>query len=204
MRRFRLRRLVDESGVSGEGCVAQGVVFFDGTCALRWMTQHRSTALYDSFDVLMAIHGHGGKTQAEFEDEAKDLEEEVRRLRAQKDAAYSERNKLVALLARMAPWMGWASGRARHPEDDAAWERDWMTIAFVDLPTGQASWHFHDSEQHLLAWLPKYLKPWDGHSTEEKYRRVDEALMSPCILADHECPACGRNKQPCSECEEGR
>lgn len=122
------------------------------------------------------------------------------RLREQKDGAYSERNKLVALLARIAPWMGWASGRGHHPEEDQSWERDWRTIVFIDLPTGQAAWHFHDSEQRILGWLPRYLKPWDGHTTEEKYERVDSALDAPCLLADHECVACGRIAQPCSMC----
>jgi hypothetical protein len=122
-------------------------------------------------------------------------------LRVQKDSAFAERNQCVALIARMAPWMGWNAGVARHPDSDASWERDWMTIVFVDLPTGQASWHFHDSEQRLVSGLPRYLKPWDGHSTEEKYRRVDAALTAPCILADHECESCGRIQQPCPRCQ---
>lgn len=121
-------------------------------------------------------------------------------LRKAKDSAYSERNKVVALLARIAPWMGWGAGHGRHPESDAGWERDWMNIVFIDLPTGQASWHLHDSEVHLLAGLPKYLKDWDGHTTDEKYRRVDGALTNPCLLADHECPSCGRIAQPCQRC----
>jgi hypothetical protein len=129
------------------------------------------------------------------------LLEELEKLRSQKDAAYSERNKVVALLARMAPWMGWESGLARHPEEDVSWERDWMTIVFVNLPAGQASWHFHDSEQHLLGGLPRYVEPWDGHTTEEKYRRVDAALTNPCLMADHECRECGRIEQPCRACQ---
>jgi len=63
MRTFTLLRVVDPSGISGTGVVAQGVVFDDGTCALRWLTAHRSTAVYDSVETLEKIHGHGGKTQ---------------------------------------------------------------------------------------------------------------------------------------------
>lgn len=62
MRRFALERLEDESGVSGTGFVAEGVRFTDGTAALRWCTEHSSTAVYASMEDLIAIHGHGGKT----------------------------------------------------------------------------------------------------------------------------------------------
>lgn len=135
-------------------------------------------------------------------DEVQKLRLRVEELEAQKNGAYAERNQVVALLARMAPWMGWNSGIGYHPESDATWEPDWRTIVFVDLPTGQASWHFHISEQHLLqrGLLPSYLGEWDGHSTEEKYRRVNDALTHPCTLANHECSACGRIEQPCREC----
>jgi hypothetical protein len=36
MRRFRLQRLEDESGVSGVGYVAEGCESTDGRVALRW------------------------------------------------------------------------------------------------------------------------------------------------------------------------
>lgn len=101
-----------------------------------------------------------------------DLAAEVARLTKQKDGAYSERNQCVALLARMAVALGWKAGVGKHPVEDRAWEDDWRTIVFIDLPTGQASWHFHDSELHLLHGLPFYAGKWDGHSTDEKYRRV--------------------------------
>lgn len=97
-------------------------------------------------------------------------------LRAQKDGAYRERNQLVALLARMALELGWMVGVGRHPDSDTTWDSDWRTIVFIDLPTGQASWHFHDSERHLLEGLPPYPGKWDGHTTDEKYDRVRHAL----------------------------
>lgn len=68
MRRFRLDRHEDASGVSGTGCVAQGVVFEDGTAVLRWLTKHRSTAFYASLEELEAIHLHGGSSSLRFED----------------------------------------------------------------------------------------------------------------------------------------
>lgn len=36
----------------------EGVVFSDGTCAVRWLTEHRSTSVWESYDELMAVHGH--------------------------------------------------------------------------------------------------------------------------------------------------
>lgn len=63
MRRFELHRDEDPSGVSGIGVVAQGVRFDDGTCVLRWLSQHRSTALYASAKHIELIHGHQGRTR---------------------------------------------------------------------------------------------------------------------------------------------
>lgn len=36
MRRFLLERLIDETGASGTGIVAEGVVWSDGTATLKW------------------------------------------------------------------------------------------------------------------------------------------------------------------------
>jgi hypothetical protein len=94
--------------------------------------------------------------------------EELRKniqLESEKTRVYLERNQLVALLARLYP-----SGLARTAIE--GWSPDWHGCVYIDLPTGQASWHFHDSQAYLFAGLPLYTKPWDGHSTEEKYRRV--------------------------------
>ncbi len=62
-------RLHDATGVSGIGIVAQGVRFDDGTVALRWLTATRSTAIYNSVEDLIQIHGHDGMTKVEFLDE---------------------------------------------------------------------------------------------------------------------------------------
>lgn len=62
MRLFVLDRLEDETGISGTGIVAEGVLFSDGTCALRWRTETASTGVYASTEDVEAIHGHGGKT----------------------------------------------------------------------------------------------------------------------------------------------
>lgn len=81
------------------------------------------------------------------------------------DQAYYERNQLVAALARLFP-----SGITKTAIE--GWDPAWHNCIFIDLPTGQVSWHFHDREAYLFAGLPEYTQPWDGHSTPEKYRRV--------------------------------
>lgn len=67
-RRFKLIRRTDVTGVSGKGHVADGVLWPDGTCALRWRTDVATTALYDRIDHVTLIHGHDGATQVEFTD----------------------------------------------------------------------------------------------------------------------------------------
>lgn len=84
-----------------------------------------------------------------------------------KDVAYSERNKLVALLAAT-----YDSHLCKHDPNDEAWDKEWMNIVCIHLPTGQATWHIHDSEMPLFSFLKERPNHWDSHSTEEKYERV--------------------------------
>ncbi len=64
MRPFHLYRRVDETGVSGTGIVAEGVMFGDGTVAMRWCVpgKPKSTTVYATIDDVRAIHGHDGLT----------------------------------------------------------------------------------------------------------------------------------------------
>ena len=36
----------------------EGVVFSDGSCAVRWCTQFRSTSVWSSWSDLEKVHGH--------------------------------------------------------------------------------------------------------------------------------------------------
>lgn len=63
LRRFLLVRHEDETGVSGTGVIAEGVLFISGMAALAWRTTVSSIGIYQSLDDLMAIHGHNGKTK---------------------------------------------------------------------------------------------------------------------------------------------
>jgi hypothetical protein len=71
MKTFDLVRTEDVSGVSGIGTVAQGVEFDDGSCVLRWLTEFKSTAFYNSVRDLLHIHEHGGRTKVVFHEEIK-------------------------------------------------------------------------------------------------------------------------------------
>jgi hypothetical protein len=66
-RTFRLERTEDKTGVSGNGLVAEGCVFSDGTTVIRWRTQYRSTTVYASAREAQAIHGHGGATLIKYD-----------------------------------------------------------------------------------------------------------------------------------------
>lgn len=82
--------------------------------------------------------------------------------------AYRERDFVVCALSKLLPsWL------EQHSESDPDWDDEWRTIVFVQLPTGQASWHLHDSE---VAWF-RHLEhkdgnSWDGHSTGQKHQRI--------------------------------
>lgn len=69
MRRFVLRRREDETGLSGTGDVAWGLVFPDGVAVVRWcVTDVRQTAVFNSLDDVKHVHGHNGKTEVVFLD----------------------------------------------------------------------------------------------------------------------------------------
>jgi len=97
--------------------------------------------------------------------------EQVVEAKSEKDAAYLERNQLVALLSTLYP-----SGKGRTAIE--GWSEDWHGCVYIDFPWGQASWHFHDSHAHLFNHLPPYKGAWDGHTTEQKYAAIDAAIRS--------------------------
>lgn len=95
-RPFALRRVVDETGVSGTGIVATGCEFDDGVVAMRWRSEWPTSVVFHDrgMEAVEAVHGHGGKTEvvwlseelptlAEMERRAEAAEAEVERLRAE-------------------------------------------------------------------------------------------------------------------------
>ena len=91
--------------------------------------------------------------------------------REAKDAAYKERNQLVALLSTCFP-----AGKAKTAIE--GWDEAWHGCVYIDFPWGQASWHYHDSDGWMFEHLPPYLGEWDGHTTEEKYAAIVDAIRA--------------------------
>lgn len=72
MQAFLMIRDEDQTGLSGTGIVAEGVVFSDGRVTIRWQThagEHNSTVNWDGIDDVLAIHGHNGRTWLQFADD---------------------------------------------------------------------------------------------------------------------------------------
>ena len=84
------------------------------------------------------------------------------------DDIYSERDKILVLLARWALEQGYPVGVGI----DAEQPEIWKYILFIELPTGQISWHLLEPELEWFSFLPDYTEPWDGHTRSEKYERV--------------------------------
>lgn len=65
MKTFVLDRLVDETGISGTGHVAEGVVFGNGKVAVGWQGLQGvpSVVVFDSVEDMEKIHGHNGLTK---------------------------------------------------------------------------------------------------------------------------------------------
>lgn len=66
--RFSLIREFDISGSSGTGRIADGVLFVDGSVALRWRGEHPSTAVWARIEDAVKVHGHGGLTKVRWID----------------------------------------------------------------------------------------------------------------------------------------
>lgn len=78
IRRFKLVRTEDESGVSGTGVVAVGAQFPSGYCEIEWLNTENNTvdttfnghASYPGGpEDVIEVHGHGGRTTIEWVDD---------------------------------------------------------------------------------------------------------------------------------------
>jgi hypothetical protein len=88
------------------------------------------------------------------------------------DQAYRERNHAVAALARIYP-----SGIRK--TDIKGWDPEWKGCIYIDLPTGQVSFHYHDREAWLFEGLPDYERAWDGHDKETALSRLASLRTPP-------------------------
>ena len=85
------------------------------------------------------------------------------------DETCLDRNLAVQVLAFLASRNGYRVGiRKRNDE---------WPILYVDLPTGQVSWHIPKGE--VAAYFPDYPGEWDGHNVAEKRERLRQFLEAP-------------------------
>lgn len=99
------------------------------------------------------------------------------------DNVYWQRNRLVGILARVFP------SKIVWPKSAIAGEKlgyvpdDWQGwgCVYIDLPTGQISFHIPESELVQFVGIPIVPdgeKPWDGHDDEEKWRRTLKFILN--------------------------
>ena len=77
MKEFYLYRKADESGISGTGRVAQGVVFDDGRTVVVWLGETSSVNIYATLGDVKTVHGHEGRTEVRMEPDWKRAYNEV-------------------------------------------------------------------------------------------------------------------------------
>jgi len=84
------------------------------------------------------------------------------------DEAYLDRNLAVQVMAKMALQLGCRVGVRER-------EEEWP-ILYIDLPTGQVSWHIPKDE--LIPGLPDFPDSWDGHDLKTKRKRLIDFVES--------------------------
>jgi hypothetical protein len=98
------------------------------------------------------------------------------------DNVYNERNRVVSAFAHLADAVGWPVWVATTAIE--GWDAEWHNCLFINTPAGQVSWHFHDREADLFGDLERHNdREWDGHTTDEKYRRLED-LDFAALTAD--------------------
>lgn len=138
---------------------------------------HKTAAVWMQADPKLGIAFDGaidGAMRAAVQEVIK-LRAVVEDMRKRKDDAYTERNRVVAAFAKLATIMDWSVSVTRTAIP--GWSEDWHGCVFIDTPQGQVSWHFHDSHADLFKGLPHRPATWDGHTTLQKYERL-EALAA--------------------------
>jgi len=117
----------------------------------------------------------------------------------ERDGAYRERNRTVALAA-----AGLAETVVIAPAPDVD-EPGWQ-ILYASLNGRQASWHFGPRDADLIAHFEHVPADdprarWDGHTTEEKYAGIAAWTVE---LAQRCGPACAEQHTEAGRCEIAR
>ena len=95
---------------------------------------------------------------------------EIEELTNKKESVYKERNMLVYFLSQM-----YSSILYHDPTNNGSWPNNIRWIIYIFTPEGQLSWHVSDEEyEKYFKYLPVTdVNPWDGHTTEQKYNRLN-------------------------------
>lgn len=101
-----------------------------------------------------------------------EISQVVDELRQQIDSVYEERNYVVAALSRAFP-----SGT--RPTSIPGWDPAWNECVYIDLPSGQISYHYHTKMAGLFKDLPAYTKPYDGHRKIDVHDRLSALGVGP-------------------------
>lgn len=104
------------------------------------------------------------------------LEEENERLRTVTQSTYFERDACIGLIARLAKTLGLTVGKAQfesiEENRDKTNSLQTQRRVIVDLPGGQVSWDYLESEAHLFESLPAYTKIIETQTVQSVYTRV--------------------------------
>lgn len=84
---------------------------------------------------------------------------------------YEERDRLVALISSIYP---------SYIAIDEDSEDGFKNVVYIESPVGQLSWHIADDEVKFFGHLTVKENNWDGHSTEEKYERIEKLIKENC------------------------
>jgi hypothetical protein len=84
------------------------------------------------------------------------------------DDVYRQRNRMVAFAAAEYPSTFIVGADDKWPD---------FAVVYVDLPTGQTSWHIGPRDFDLFDFMPKSVPgsaSWDGHTDDEKHDRIQK------------------------------
>lgn len=140
--------------------VGEGVMKYEGDAAKL-------------FAITQILNRRRGEAHAALLTHARNTMSDDTYSETQVNAVYFERNAVVAWAAKMAMSLGFHVVITRTAIE--GWDPAWHNCIFIDTPEGQASWHFHDRDAPLFAGMLRGSIEWDGHTTEEKYARLNRA-----------------------------
>jgi hypothetical protein len=114
---------------------------------------------------------------------------QVRQARDQRNAAFAERNRVVAAFAHLMAALNPGGVHLvepdpeAYPEDRKGKRREIVrSMVCIHLPDGRnLTWHFSPSDAKHFTGLPLAPADWDGHTTDEKYERLADLPVTEIL-----------------------